>query len=260
MRIIPINKCPKNNIGFGTGYGGNHLRWMLLLSDEYNFNFKVPEDEYLQVKGESWPRYDDYIYNNYNGISDSIRYEMQGRLSNDIEFDNIKNKLKFIEESVYPITRTWHNWIEVEYKYRFAFDQLIEAKHTPHIGGTFDNPNNKTLLLVLEPKTAYKAIVKYSIFKTTNNFNKPNEFIQTSIEYNEECLQLAKSNSHIKTMPCDSLFSSDILDRTWYEELVTYFGLTNRYEDASYIHKIWYSLTKNAEREIVEFFNELYKQ
>jgi hypothetical protein len=80
------------------GAFGNHLRWLALLNNKFQLDFKLDVGDNLYKP-----------------------------------FKTIDDKLEFILNYVYPTDRNTSNWLEYEWKYRRWFDRLIYFSHDEFI-------------------------------------------------------------------------------------------------------------------------------
>jgi hypothetical protein len=77
---------------------GNHIRWLCLLDDQFNFLNLIT----------------------YSNLLTENKTKRVYTLS---------DKVNFILETIYPASRSWQNWIKIESKYRFSLDSLIFFEH-----------------------------------------------------------------------------------------------------------------------------------
>ncbi|CAB4128605.1 hypothetical protein UFOVP112_44 [uncultured Caudovirales phage] len=161
-----------------------------------------------------------------------------------VVLDTIEKKLEFITDLVYPIDRTWHNWLEFEWRYREDLNKIIAFSHGPLW------PTTKTLVLQVSPDLAYKSYLK---FNSNLNTRSRVRFINDVTDLNalnyfgiDHCI-----------LNSDVLFTPTLSDY-FYNQLINFFGLENLFEHASIIHNLWYDRHIKAEREFVEDVVKLY--
>ena len=269
---------PKYNIVAPVGAFGNHVRWLVLLDDSFKWNLSTyNKEKYETFKGSDWPAYADLLDNKLQNININIIEEMETLFdispSNSlIYFDNLKNKLTSIKEKIYPSTRTWHNWQDTEWEYRNILNKLVILGHMydqvenkvvvlERNAQSIINEHNdlKTLILTIDPKLAFRSVGKLI---STNNYknlslgieefyNSSNHKFEISF-INEQNQTIAKKNpNNIKLLDASILFDKT-LNREWYQELIDWFGLEYQYEQANFVHGLWFDASMRIEREIVQ--------
>lgn len=201
---------------------GNHVRWLILLDPCFRFEV-VPLAE---------PR--------FKKMPDSSRR---------ITFLDANSKLESFCKQIYSTSRSWHNWIWMEFLYRKDLDQVLVFNHREDL---FEG-TNKNLVLTIDPDLALK-----SYFKLNSNLNHctPKIFKQQTDQFN---LGADYGNLQNKTMNVDCLYQST-LDRKFYNHVIEWFELTDCYELANQVHGLWYHAHQRAEQEFVEYTNNLYKR
>ena len=118
-KIIPA-------LSFPIGAFGNHLRWLILLDEQYQFDIKLVDPE-----SRGLYRTPDYI-NTCESYS----------------FRSIESKLLFVNNYVYPENRTWHNWLVFEWKYRHLLQEIFPIEHA--FDYEIENPTDKHLFGLLQ--------------------------------------------------------------------------------------------------------------
>ena len=239
---------------------GNHLRWLLLLDETYNFNtiknvFSIQIIENYNIfRGSDWPNIEDFSFDN---LEDNIKKEIKNNfymdelIVNDLlsKIINLEDKIKFIKSKVYPSSRTWHNWLHTEWRYRPVLDNIIKFNHS------FDNNTfNLAICMTTTPELAYKSYLKFN-----SNLNNllVSEFKDYVKKYNEKILPNTQSKN-VLLLNSDLLFN-EILDKNLYYSAISHFGLDDHYESANYILKIWFNLHKKAEKEIINDLKMIYE-
>lgn len=230
---------------------GNHVRWMLSLDERFPEILKLNTQQYKNLAGTSWPNYIDYLNNNYLDISNEILQEI-----NNIEkINNIKSglkttelKLKFISEYIYPPTRSYHNWLQIEWMYRRNIC-VIPFDHT-----NINNNSLQTILLTIDPELAYRSYVKFN--SNLNNISKE-YFINNIHAENQKNVSTSLCNNNAHLLDTTILFNRT-LDYDWYQQLISAIGFDDNYVSASQIHKLWYNGHKRAEHDIIADMISLY--
>ena len=231
------------------GAFGNHVRWFILLDQQFDLEFLVNEESYNNLKGSSWPDYDDYYGQKFDGVEQWIQDEIKQKCN--LAFDSLENKLTAFKEQIYPPIRTWHNWLWYEWYYRKSLDTLLDFKHSYEV----IVGKEKVVLCRINPELAWRSYVKFN--SNLNVISK--EMFMTMIAeltlHNEELAGQHPDN--IMMLDTDILFNP-ILDRDWYKKLITWFGLNDNYETAQIMHGLWYEGHKRSEREIVRDLQKIY--
>jgi len=266
----------KYNIVAPVGAFGNHVRWLVLLDDSFKWNLSTyNKEKYETFKGSDWPAYADLLDNKLQNININIIEEMETLFdispSNSlIYFDNLKNKLTSIKEKIYPSTRTWHNWQAMEWEYRNILNKLVIFGH---LYNQFENKvvvlernaqpvinehnNLKTLILTIDPTLAVRSVAKLIQDNYKNLLLGMEEFYFNNLKFpissiNEQNQTIAKENpNNIKLLDASILFGKT-LNKEWYQELIDWFELEDHYEQANFVHGLWFDASIRAEREIIQ--------
>jgi hypothetical protein len=199
---------------------GNHLRWLMLLDKQFS-------------------------------LMDIARHQKNIR-----NIDVLENKVEFIKINIYPVTRSWHNWLKHEWGFRVQLENQISFSHyeVTEDFATISESDRKTIALVTDPDLAYRGYVK---FNTSTNGRGMAGFKHEVISFNRKVTELAKTNKNIRLLDGAKLFQ-DTLDQNLYNSAAEWFQAGNNYTQANDIHQIWYSLHKKAEKEILEHFQDIY--
>jgi hypothetical protein len=248
------------NICSPIGGFGNHVRWLVLLDPQYSFLINsgfLTQEAYQFQKGSEWPDYTEYLNLNFINCSENVKAEILHAKSDSdtypeiLKFDTQFSKIKAFENQIYPEFRTWHNWLTMELKFRYHLDDFLTFRHNYS-----DLPDpamiQKTLILTTDPDLAYRCYVKFNIIL---NFKSPGYF--------KKQIQLTNLNNslineeNIKICCSDVLFNHT-LDKNFYNELVDWFGLSDLYNEANYIHGLWFAGQQRAEQDIVTDLTKLY--
>jgi len=201
---------------------GNHVRWLALLDPVFQFE-ATPLAE---------PR--------FKKISDSSRH---------IKFLDTDSKLDSFCTQIYSSKRSWDNWLWMEFLYREDLDEVLLFEHR---GSQIDGID-KNLVLTINPELALR-----SYFKLNSNLNHctPEIFKQQTTQFN---LGVGSKNPENKIMNVDCLYQST-LDRTFYNNMIEWFELSDCYDLANQVHGLWFAAHQRAEQEFVEYTNNLYKR
>jgi hypothetical protein len=203
---------------------GNHVRWLALLDPCFQFE-ATPLAE---------PR--------FKKIPD---------LSRHIKFLDAESKLESFRTQIYSSTRSWTNWLWMEFLYREDLDQVLVFDHRK------DNIENvtKNLVLTVDPELALKCY-----FKLNSNLNHctPEIFKEQSAWFTRNAIRNSHNHLENKIMNVDCLYAPT-LDRTFYNGMIEWFGLSDCYDLANQVHELWFRAHQKAEKEFVEYVNSFYK-
>ena len=156
----------------------------------------------------------------------------------------IHDKVDFILSNIYPTERTWQTWLNYEWRYRDLVDSLIHFDHT-HIDAKFA----KSIYINTSPNLCLRHYIKLN--SQLNGFTIP-EFL---ISIEENCTNIKQYDMF--TVGADAFFQEE-LPRKEYTEIINHFNLRCHYNEASIIHKRWYSLNRKAEGEIGKWYSDFY--
>jgi hypothetical protein len=241
------------NIVAPIGAFGNHLRWLLLLDPSFKISVGPNEYYYNEFAGPDWPDYEIYCKNNHTGISSNVLEEIKKsnqlhNFLNTVQYDTIDEKINFITNYVYSESRSWHNWLAIEWAYR---DYLQDSIKFSHDLPKNHSQNNKIIGLTITPELALKMYLKFN--SSFNNRTIP-WFIK-SVKFSNHIIS---KNPNISSYSSDQLFL-ETLDPELYAKIIDWAGLDNLYKEASHVHKLWYCLHKKSEQEFVQYVNQLYQ-
>jgi hypothetical protein len=181
---------------------GNHLRWLLLLSDQYNINFR------------------------------------------DIHLSTADEKVEFIANEVYPVRRTWHNWMEFEWLFRDSLNATLKFTHDAM--DVFDEL--KTVGCTIDPSLAYRS---YSKFDTDFNGISQEQFLQMINKHNKFCGFAQQYYPTFIAVDSGKLYN-ETLDTEMYKRVTNFLGLEYKSIHAQEIHTLWYNRQVEAEHEYLE--------
>jgi hypothetical protein len=166
-------------------------------------------------------------------------------------FTTCDKKLNFILDNVYPMSRTWNNWLDIEWKYRTLLDSTIIFKHQE--GYRRSKFDQNSLVVHMDPDLAYYHYFKLNpllnhepigVFKW--NVSDFNVWIEENLLDNK-CLVVYGEK-----------LLAPILNRQLYNSLRTHFGFEDQYDSCNQIHDRWYKLLQKAQKDFVKTTNELY--
>jgi hypothetical protein len=234
---------------------GNHVRWLLLLDDR--FNFSEVEDILLpgwnevlfnNLKGISWPEFNP----NFSQMPQLVKAECKQLIPHEVVTvpkvqNNVNAKTKYILEEIYPMTRSWDNWLSTEMKHRTYLDKCIVFSH--------DMPStiSSGVVLTINPITAYRHYLK---FNTCMNCASKEQFVDTINNHNN----YAMTNNHSMIIADADMLYTSILDRNIYLKLINVFGVDDNYDLASIIHRRWYELQILSEQKFVNDITNMYRK
>lgn len=189
-----------------------HIRWLLLVSNYYNSLDKL----------------------NYVG---ALIYQKRFPLKPD-------DKVKFIEQYIYPVERRLFNWLDEKYMYRQQLDKTI--LHTHDLSKLTTGPN---IIITMDPVFSYNFYLKI----TPSIGEDKQDFINTVIRQNKENTEYTK-NTNSYLLDTQQLYLP-VLDRQIYDDMIQFLNIDNQYESAQHVHKLWYDLRKGQEEDIMDFIN-----
>jgi hypothetical protein len=162
-----------------------------------------------------------------------------------------EQKVEFIEQNIYFAGRTWHNWLEIEWRYREAMNAVIRFAHS-HVEVLGTAP---TVVLTTDPELAYRSYLK---FNSNLNTRSRERFLRDVASDNHSNIQFAESVDHASVLHSDVLFQPT-LHQMFYRDLISFFGLQDQYQQANHIHQLWYRCHRQAEQEFVHDIAQVYK-
>lgn len=246
-------KNPKFNISGPIGSFVNHVRWLMLIDPLFIFNIlRFDKQKYNILKGPSWPSYKKYVINDLTGVPESVKEEFNTLDAYILEFNTPEKKLSSLKYKIYPESRTWHNWLITEWKFRNQLNDHIGVTHNMD----HSNDYSKNLLLTIEPDLAHRCYLK---FNSNLNSTSVDIWKQRITNENTKINNMARANpQQYKILATDVLYQPS-LDRNFYNELIQWFDLTDNYEQASYAHQLWHAAHARAEKEFVNDIRKFYE-
>jgi hypothetical protein len=204
---------------------GNHVRWLALLDPCFQFEL-TPLAE---------PR--------FKKIPDPSRR---------INFLDDHSKLESFCTQIYPATRSWTNWLWMEWLYREDLDSVLAFDHA---WGQIDGID-KNLVLTVDPDM---ALCGYFKLNSNLNHHTPEQFKQQVQQFNAKAQGDASLHVKKKTINVDCLYQST-LDREFYNSMIEWFELSDCYDLANQVHGLWFDAHQRAQQEFVEYVNRHYKR
>jgi hypothetical protein len=184
---------------------GNHLRWLLLLSPEFN-----------------------------------------------IEIMKINNKKFILNSLIYNKHRTCFNWIHTEWKYRKSLRNHIDFDH--NIENVYDaTTTNKIVVMTVKPKYALKHYLKFNPLINDHTIKSFLKHVAKDNKCNTEFRVI--QNGKTLVIDANKLYNA-VLDKELYESTVNFFEIGNVYEQANDVHKLWYELNQQANKDVLDTANE----
>lgn len=165
---------------------------------------------------------------------------------------DIGSKLKFIQDNIYPRSRTWNNWLGVEWKYRVDLDREILLAHENWHWE--QNPDSHELYLTCEnPELPW---LHYYHLNLGLNNNTPESMLHYFENWISE-LSVISANVHQytnkKVLTIDSLFAQK-LDRDLYLAITDFFGFQDLYEHAQTVQDLHYLCRQTSAQDFFEYF------
>jgi len=152
-------------------------------------------------------------------------------------------KIKFIEDHIYnPKKRNCFNWISIEKIFRFLLDKEILFSHHAELCNSYD----KLLILTIKPEAAFKNYLKFN----PGYIHSKEDFILFIENQNQKNTKI--TNSLIMDV---SILYSEVLNKGIYTKATEYFEIEDVYDDANYIHGLWYNLHKHGEKDILKILD-----
>jgi hypothetical protein len=216
-----LNTDPIGWICTPIGGFGNHIRWMLTL------------DTKIQATVTDW------------------------RINKSWNYYTIDDKMNFILDNIYGDSRSWHNWLNTEWKYRNALNEILPYVHKiPPDRRLQDRKilHSNVIMCTISPKLALRCYLKFN--SSLNTCTIPT-FIEDHKKDNLNIIEYATLNNRL-LLNADVLYT-EVLDRDFYTSMINYLGFDNNYESAALIHAQWYQLHQKAEQEFVTDITNFYR-
>lgn len=226
------------------GAFSNHLRWLLLLEERYVFQVDTnwTKNIYNNLAGPDWPPYtwfthlpqwvQDECINDHN-IQSNVILDCTGTPA---------QKASAILEHVYPETRTWHNWLIYEHKFKIDLPGIVceheyVPQQIPHIA------------IIADPELAYSSYVK---FNSQLNCLSQEEFKGMVYNFNRQ-----QKEKTCLLVDASELYKPE-LDRDLYNRIIVHCDFADNYELANELHKAWYKIHWQAGVDMVNDLISMY--
>lgn len=250
------NTRPFFNICAPWGGFANHVRWLFLLDSSIDFRIVPSPQQYSIFQGPDWPTYTDFCANRMYSVNAVIAKEIsvvidQGYLRAPVDFDTLPNKLHFIKKYIYHPDRTWHNWIETEFQWRFELNHAIFVEHQVNQIKYLDLP---TLCITTKPESALRYYFK---FNPLLNKRDKNDFCHLVEQTNEEMIEMGNRQGNL-LLDSDCFYHS-ILNRDVYSLMINWTKFDDQYQEASQVHAAWYQGHLRAQQQFVNTVRYIYR-
>ncbi len=243
---------------------------MLLLDPIYSFNFKLDptplEIKYETLSGSDWPIFENF-WEDYKNSPSNIINEIESNFQisellyySKEKFDGIKyrsspnEKIEYIKNYVYGKYRTWQNWIVLEKKFRYQFDNLIYMGHASDLEFDVVTDSEKIITSYIDPELSLRAYIK---FNSSLGLLSIEDFIKFIEHSNNSITEFANKKSNVLLINSGLLFN-ETLDVELYNQVTSWFNLGNYYNEANELHQHWFHLHKRAEVEMVNYLQDLF--
>lgn len=231
---------------------GNHVRWLVLLDQQFCFQHRsrmVSHAGYHGLKEIDWPEYRDYVNPSKNDteFDPVILSKIQKHFApHDLDFSSQDHKIRCFQNDIYGPDRSWHNWLEKEWSYRLIADRYVYFNHWIK-DQDIENDQNRCLILTVNENLALRHYLKFN-----NNLNNTSQkaFLLYTKNYQNAHVWLPCTRQHIKMVSVDDLFAP-VLSRDFYNQLIDWFELQDNYELANLVHALWFQANDRAQKEFV---------
>lgn len=169
------------------------------------------------------------------------------KFSDGAKLKTANEKVDYILTKVYDENRSYHNWLEYEWQWRGQLNSLVLLTHD--MSEIFDG--SKSIGLTIDPDLAYRCYVKFNI--GLNGVTK-DDFLKKILKMN----QLTKlADRYINTFKSlnSSILYQEKLNDNFYQQLLEFFRLRSKYQHAQEIHKSWFKLHQQSEKEFLSTTN-----
>lgn len=172
---------------------------------------------------------------------------------------SVDEKVAYYQQLVYPTQRTWHNWLQYEWRYRRWLDPTIYLDHANELGPDYLTQQIPTLICNVDLALGLRCYLKWN---SSNNGTGIGSLVgefknRWSLSNFEKMVADAGAQSWTKIVNVDSMFSQT-LDKSLYESIIKFFDLEDHYEAAQHIHSLWYARQIDSEREMINDLNKIF--
>lgn len=167
---------------------------------------------------------------------------------NFFKFQSIKDKAHYILTRIYPLNRTYSNWLDYEWIWRDRLHKFIMFSH-PDCDTNWKNNLDQFNKLNIFIESSDKFLPSQLYKKINPNFNGVSdlEFVKMCEQRFSEVELLVNDVNGI-VVDLVELFSP-VLSENLYKRLTDYAQLDYNYDYANLIHQRWYVLHQTAEEE-----------
>jgi len=258
-----MNNLPQFFIASPWGGYGNHLRWLLLLDPRFSFKiieFKINEEQFKyrqSVIGQDLASKHVSTYSEFISLDiDSMEKNLLKEYINCydlpyLDFTTIEKKIESFEKYVYPKTRSWHNWLYHEWRFRTNLDSYINFSHWPR------QVQSNEKIIITSPDNLYSVYKAYLKFNSNLNNRSKDQIFSLVKDFVKEA-KILSSDPRYCLISSESLLTP-ILNKEVYQRVIDHFGFSDCYEQANYVHRIWYNLQKKAETDLIKDLTKIYK-
>jgi hypothetical protein len=205
---------------------GNHLRWLMLMSSNFNDLSQLNAPSFLKT-GAMMP---------LNG----------------------KQKVEFIKKYVYNSSRTVFNWIALEWKFRTQLNNIIGFDHSvKHYDFNVIRKDNKHHKVIVCNATPEESLYLFGKFMPFLNNTSLEGFLQMC----EENITRIKNFVATENEEFFHILSKDLytreLNHSLYKSLIDFYEIEDEYESANDIHGMWFDLQEKALSDLLTIIDDL---
>lgn len=242
---------PYCNVIGPTGGFSNYVSWLIFLDPKFGLTSIVDDFDTSRFKQTDWPDHIKELAKTLPDVKNMLSKDINQVIKIDLDIIDLDSKLKFLENYIFPPTRSWNNWFVYEWIYRIPLQSIINVDQSYYIKDGISN--SKNILLTIDPTLAYKCYLKFNSFLSNQS---KEEFLKDVNLHNDFHKSVDQDNALV--LDSGILFNPE-LDRDWYLKLINWLDLTDNYPHACLLHKLWFDAHKRAEHDIVETFINLYR-
>jgi len=204
----------------------HHTRFLLLLSNNYN------DENLLNKKG--------FL------------------IENDTFPTKAKDKVEFFKKYSYPDTRGCFTWHRYEQILNISCDKVLTNRHSLNMIPIKNDQENKTVFLKHNIAFCIEKWLKFepqSILNFTNGLDGDpvQQFIKWLEFYRISNEKFVPSSNHKVLILKGELMYNELLDKSLYDQMVEFLGITNEYEHACELHKVWFGLHVKAKQQCINW-------
>jgi len=183
-------------------------------------------------------------------------------LSIDPKFDfklcysnKLEDKVKWICDNVYT-NRTWNTWLQKEWRYRKQLDLSIVLTHflSPNGNMLVDSEWQRKKQLILRADNYTNIAYHYFMVNLGLNNQTLSVVLEEFKDWETALEKVKHCNLASKTILTSDCIGEPTLNREWYQQIVTWAGYDDLYEQASVIHAKYYQCRQQAAQDFVNYF------